>query len=85
MTKHVLTYDQLKEGARLGLESGRFRWQERGARIVCTFCGRKGWSSGWWLERCLLGHPYVCGQCGQVFASKQGIAMHRRHRRDHVM
>lgn len=80
MTRPKLTYAQREEGSRLGLASGRFRWQQRGARIVCTFCGRKGYSTGTWIDACILGHPFVCGECGKVFATRQAIMAHRRHR-----
>jgi hypothetical protein len=71
-------HEKRQEYVRQALASGRFVWQERGSRIRCTFCGRRGWMSGYWLDNCLKGHPYVC-ECGRVFSSKQAIATHRRH------
>jgi hypothetical protein len=71
--------ERREAGVRAGMASGRFVYQQYSARIRCTYCGRSGWASGSWLDNCLLGHPYVCA-CGRVFASKQAIATHRRHR-----
>jgi len=69
--------ERRKAGVTAALASGRFVYQMRGARLKCTYCGRVGWSDGSWLDNCLLGHRYTCA-CGRVFASKQGIATHRR-------
>jgi hypothetical protein len=79
MTGRRLTYEQLRQGAAAALASGRFRYRQYSARVQCTYCGRSGWPTGWWAEACLLGHPYVCA-CGRVFATRQGLASHRRYR-----
>lgn len=63
---------------RAALKSGRLTYQQRGHRIRCTFCGRVGYSDGYWVDNCLKGHPFVCS-CGNVFSSKQAIGTHRRH------
>lgn len=80
MTGPRLTHEQRERLVASAMQSGRLRWQSRGARVVCTFCGRKGWSSGYWVDNCLLGHRFVCA-CGRPFASRMGLATHRRKTR----
>lgn len=82
MSKYGTKESELRDrGVAAGLQSGRFVYQMRGARLKCTYCGRTGWSNGSWLDNCLKGHRHVCA-CGRVFASKQGLSTHRRHRHD---
>lgn len=64
-------------------------WQEqfepaasKGRKTRCVTCLRTGWGGygrpAWWQAKCLLGHPFQCGQCPRVFGSGTGLASHVR-------